>query len=697
MTQETVQEKRDLPPPQGQQDRQRTQDLAADLEEERHILQTIMENTHAHLAYLDPQLNFVRVNSAYAQGSGYSREELLGRNHFDLFPHAENQAIFEQVRDTGEPVAFHAKPFVYPDRPELGTTYWDWTLIPVKNEVGQVQGLVLSLLDVTERERAEEALRRNADLMQVLHEIDQAILAAHSAQEIAEAALPQLRKLVPCLRSSVTLFDFEANEMSLLAARADGNGGIGAGTRFPMEILGEDIEALCQGDVYWVEDVPSLSHSSPLIQALQASGVRSYINVPLIAHGELIGSLNLGAKDATALTPEHVDIAREVADQLAIGIQQAHLYEQVQDYAGELEQRVAERTAELWASETRFRTLFEKAAIGMALVDRESQVVESNPALQDMLGYSRAELRGRVFTQMCHPDDAPADLDPHRELEPGESNRYRTAKRLIRRDGQAIWTHVTGSLIRGAGGELQFAIWMVEDITEQKRTQAALLQAEKLAIAGKLAASLAHEINNPLQSIIGCLGLAQETLAEGGDVGRYLQVALEELRRVARIVARLRNLHRPSRIEEREPTDVNALLKQVLTLSRTKCKEHRVEVAWREAADLPSLLLVPDRVQQVFLNLVLNAIDAMPEGGQLQISATSTSEPAGVAITFADNGTGISPDALPHIFDVFYSTKPDGLGLGLSISHDIVKQHGGYVDVESLVGEGSTFTVWLPA
>jgi PAS domain S-box-containing protein len=104
----------------------------------------------------------VRVNAAYARGSGYSVEELIGAKHFDLFPHAENQAIFERVRDTGQPAAFQAKPFTYPERPELGVTYWDWTLVPVQDAQGRVQGLVFSLTDVTERERAQEQVHQLA-------------------------------------------------------------------------------------------------------------------------------------------------------------------------------------------------------------------------------------------------------------------------------------------------------------------------------------------------------------------------------------------------------------------------------------------------------------------------------------------------------------------------------------------------------
>ncbi len=126
---------------------------------ERDVLQAIVEETHTHLAYLDPQFNFVWVNDAYALGSGHSKEELLGHNHFELFPNPENQAIFEGARDTGQPVEFQAKPFEYADQPERGTTYWDWSLVPVKDGDGQVQGLVLALQEVTERQRAEELLR----------------------------------------------------------------------------------------------------------------------------------------------------------------------------------------------------------------------------------------------------------------------------------------------------------------------------------------------------------------------------------------------------------------------------------------------------------------------------------------------------------------------------------------------------------
>jgi len=134
----------------------------------------------------------------------------------------------------------------------------------------------------------------------------------------------------------------------------------------------------------------------------------------------------------------------------------------------------------------------------------------------------------------------------------------------------------------------------------------------------------------------------------------------------------------------------------VLMLSKKQCEDRRVEVVWKAADDLPLYLLVTDRMRQVFLNLVLNAVDAMPGGGQLRVTTSRTGQPAGILVTFTDSGVGVAPDVLPHVFDPFYSTKPNGLGLGLFISQDIVKQHGGRMEVDRQVGEGTTFAVWLP-
>jgi len=673
--------------------------LAGLVEQERNLLQTVMENTRAHLAYLDADFTFVTVNSAYAEGSGHSREELIGRNHFDLFPHAENQAIFERVRETGEPVTFHARPFEFPDQPGRAVTYWDWSLVPVK-EKGAVRGFVFSLVDVTEQEQGRQALRRYADRLRGLHEVDQTILAARSVDEIAGAALTGASQLLDCVRASVMLYDLEAKEMSLLAVRAGDETRIGKGWHDSIDDgWARRLESLRRGATVTIEDVQQAPPGSPWREALRAERVRALVIVPLLIEGELIGSLNLGMRAPEQLTSGQMDIAQELAIQLAIGIQQARLRERIRRHTQELEERVERRTAALQASQARFRSVFEGAAIGIALIDPEGQIVQSNPAFQRMLGYSDEALLRLDLAALIHSDDRDADVDRYKLLIAEGRDRDTVEKRFVRKDGQLLWANVTMSVAQGTWCQPQFFIAMIEDVTERKQAQEALIQAEKLAVTGRMAASMAHEINNPLQSAIGCLGLAQESLDAGAgeDARKLLQIVLEELRRTADVVADMRDIHRRSKPLEREPTDVNTLIEQVLTLNQKKCETHGVDVLWSREDDLPCLMLAPDRIQQVFLNLALNAVEAMPDGGRLEVRANRADDPPGVSVVFADSGVGIGPDGLSHLFDPFYTEKAGGLGLGLFISKNIVENHGGRIGVESQPGEGTTFTVWLPA
>ena len=945
--------------------RERAQSLAADLQRERDKLQTIMENTHAQLAYLDADFTFVHVNTAYAQGAGYTPDDLIGENHFDLFPDPENEVVFQEVLETGEPVFFRGRPFVYADQPERGVTYWDWSLVPVKNVDGAVRGLVFSLLNVTERERLlrqldaeqsrldaiiqnspegivvvdekaritltnpaaerlygraiphgetyeshaelcicrpdgtaipprelpltrsaldgethhdeelsivwpggeqrdllvdtapirgsdgqltgavgifrditqrkeiERAVWQYAERLRALHELDQAILTADSAQEIAEAALTRLRSLVRCRRASVEVFDFEADEALLLAVDADDATGLHTGRRVPLT-WHRSLEDLREGRAYVDEDLETAA-SDPVRETLRDAGVRSFASVPLRARGELIGALNVGLRTRGGPSQDQMGVIESLAGQLAIGIRQARLYQEVQAYAEELEARVKSRTAQLRASEARFRAIFEQSAAGIALLDRKGRVMVSNAALHDMLEREPEELQGQAFTDFAHPDEElRKDIAAYRQLRSGERDNYRLQTRYLTRSGEVGWANMVLSLVRGPEGQPQFIIAIVEDITERKvarealrksqqrqsvalqavgggiydypipldettyhseawaqvlgygqeelppydafkewiyervhpddraymeetyedfvagrsgrfhleirmhhrrghwiwvealadaserdedgrathvvgimrdiseRKQAhqALVQSEKLATTGRLAASLAHEINNPLQTVVGCLGLAEESMQASGDgdeeVEAYVSMAHDELQRAARIVSRLRDLSRPTDPGRGRPTDVNELIDSVLQVSRKDLKNHQIQVVRHLDQELPRPVVVADRIKQVILNLVLNARDAMESGGELHVTTAYDEGNDEVVISIADQGPGISEEMRDRLFDPFFSTKDDGSGLGLFVSQNIVREHGGRIEVSSVVGEGATFHIHLP-
>jgi PAS domain S-box-containing protein len=643
---------------------------------------------------LDEAGRITFVNPAAAEMVGWHVDELIGRSHHgavhhshaDGTPYGTDECLIHATIEDGIAYSVSDELFWRKDGTSLPVQYTSTPIV----EGSHVLGAVLVFRDITERQEAQQTMHRYAERLRALRAADQAILAASSMEETANAALRHLQNLIPFSWAAVDLFDAEhpVEAVTLLTVHpADAADRRRARIRrFEREGLVQDLSA---GRVHVAQDGWS-PESEP-------EEMGTCISVPLRARQRLIGSLNLCLAHANALTEEETEIAREISDELAIGIEQARLHDRIRDHARELERQVRRRTAALRASQARFEAVFEEAAIGIALLNQQGEILASNPALHEMLGYGTADLTGRVLADLAHPDDAAADADLYRALIDEETRDYRVDKRYMHRDGSVIYAHLTISLVRHGQEASRFAIAMIEDITERKRAQEALIESEKLALTGELAASLAHEINNPLQSVIGCLALAQEVLAEGGSVGQYVEIAIAELERTARIVGRLRDLNRRSDSDGKEPTDVNALLTHVLALSHKQCETKGVAVHWERDETLPPIPLIPDRIPQVFLNLILNAIDAMPDGGDLEVRTQRTEEVDGIRIAFADTGVGIPQQTLPHIFEPFRSLRPGGLGLGLHVSRNIVDAHGGWIDVESQEGVGSTFTVWLPA
>lgn len=228
---------------------------------------------------------------------------------------------------------------------------------------------------------------------------------------------------------------------------------------------------------------------------------------------------------------------------------------------------------------------------------------------------------------------------------------------------------------------------------ELERSQTQLVQAEKLAATGRMAASIAHEINNPLQAIHNCLHLAINRPLTEEKKQHYLVMAQEECERLITLVQRTLEFYRPSKGRS-SPTRVNDLIENVLALSSKQLEHGAIKVHKNLMSSLPEIAAVPDQLTQVLLNLIINAIEAMPDGGDLTITTSATEDWLQVAIR--DSGPGVNPDDVAKIFEPFYTTKATGTGLGLSVSYGIIQRHGGRIDVQGVPGEGTTFTVALP-
>jgi signal transduction histidine kinase/DNA-binding response OmpR family regulator len=236
---------------------------------------------------------------------------------------------------------------------------------------------------------------------------------------------------------------------------------------------------------------------------------------------------------------------------------------------------------------------------------------------------------------------------------------------------------------------------LAEFARELERSQAQLVQAEKMAAVGRLAASIAHEINNPLQAIHNSLHLTLRPSLSEEKQARYLAMAQEEVERLIDIVRRLLEFYRPSR-GRRAVADINAVVENVLALTNKRLQHEHIAVETQLTSNLPTLRVVPDQLAQVFLNIIINAVEAMPGGGRLRIHTALTRDGKAVQIAFSDSGPGMDEETRASIFEPFFTTKSTGTGLGLAISYGIIERHGGQIEVQSTPGSGSSFTVQLP-
>jgi signal transduction histidine kinase/DNA-binding response OmpR family regulator len=267
---------------------------------------------------------------------------------------------------------------------------------------------------------------------------------------------------------------------------------------------------------------------------------------------------------------------------------------------------------------------------------------------------------------------------------------------------EALWGQHSVRLLEAMGGQVGVAIENAQLYTrvsqyaeELAHSQAQLIQAEKLAAMGRLTASIAHELNNPLQAVQNCLHLVLHRSLHEEKKKNYLTMAQEEIERLIGTVQRMLDFYRPSPAQHRA-TDVHEVIEDVLALTGKRLQRDNIRVFKVFATNLPPLSAIKNQLKQVCLNLMINAIEAMPSGGQIRIVTSLSEDGKWVSIAFQDEGMGLSQEAMAHLFEPFYTTKSKGTGLGLSVSYGIIEQHGGTIEVQSERGNGSCFTVKIP-
>jgi two-component system NtrC family sensor kinase len=407
--------------------------------------------------------------------------------------------------------------------------------------------------------------------------------------------------------------------------------------------------------------------------------------LPCRLQDRTIAVIGLGrTTDGDFLSSEDMELLESLAGYIGIAIQNARLYQS-------LEQKITEYERLKEFNEN----IVESINVGILAVDLEERIESWNAQMEVLCALPRREALGKRLAEIF-----PASfMDEFYRVkdEPGVHNLYKF--RLEMREGEMRTANIAIAPLVSRNFETVGRIILVDDITERTELEAQLSQSEKLSSIGLLAAGVAHEVNTPLAVISSYTQMLAKQLRGDERLSPLLEKITSQTFRASEIVNNLLNFSRTSSTEFRE-TDVNAIIRETLTLLEHQFRTANVQTVAELDPDLPPILGNAGKLQQVFLNLFLNAKDAMTDGGVLRISTEANGH---VAVSIADSGSGIAPEHLQRIYDPFFTTKTApkqgqrrGTGLGLAVTYGIIQEHAGKIHVESQVGSGTTFFLEFP-
>jgi PAS domain S-box-containing protein len=337
--------------------------------------------------------------------------------------------------------------------------------------------------------------------------------------------------------------------------------------------------------------------------------------------------------------------------------------------------------------------------------DLRGDIIIWNPGAEETLGYTAEKVIGKMNIKQIYPEGvARKVMKKLRGPEYGGKGKLKSFPIVfVRQDGDIVEGSLSASIIYDQSGKELASVGIFVDLRERlameeklRQTQEQLLQSEKLAAMGRLTSQIAHELNNPLYGIMNTLELLKTEISPESKRRKILEMALSETVRLSELLRKMLSFSKPDE-EEKQPTDVNIILDEILLLHEKQLREHSIRISTVFEEDLPEVFASKNQLRQVFLNMVSNARDAMPEGGTLNVSTRC--DDGRIHIEFSDTGMGIEKGHLDKIFDAFFTTKASvkGVGLGLSVCYGFIRDHGGDIQVQSEKGSGTTFTITLPA
>ncbi|MCD6519203.1 MAG: PAS domain S-box protein [Anaerolineae bacterium] len=662
---------------------QRVEERTKDLAEREARYRALVENLQDIVFLLGPRGELLSVFGNLMGIAGYTPGEL------ESLPSEKRLASLFSSEDWPKIQAGLEKVSRFSSRLQLrvrlkdraGEYRWvELLFFPLHSPQGDLVGIQGIARDISERvqeERLVHSLNASARVVQ------QASLSLSQVFDVITEELGSLGFF-----SMIALLDGERQE--LCVAKINGDERL---LQLFRHILGRDIDRIGitqvgpfaeavekKQSVHFSLDQVSLEHlfrnvGSRARLALRLLPPLGVIVSPLFVEGQVLGILVVANE---GLSPHFLPAIAAFANQTAIAIRNAQLVQELQE------------------REKQYRGIFEAAQEGFVVCDLKGTIVEANPAACNMYGYPPQGLVNLSFEELFAPDRR-QDVANFTSIVQQKGS-FRVQSRGLRRNGETFPVEVSGTRLSYRGQEHLLAV--VRDVTERVEAQRALIQAERLWALGQMAGGIAHDFNNILVSIQGYADMALLDLQENPAMVREdLQHILTGARDAAEAVRRLQSLYRQSEdTSDFVPVRLDDVVSEALALTRPHWKDDAqrrgvtIEVH-TELHNPPAVMGNPSELHRVLTNLIVNAIEAMPSGGALTISTGQEGNWSYVEVR--DTGTGMDEEQLARIFEPFFSTKKSS-GLGLTVSLNIVKRHGGTIQVRSTPGEGSAFLVRLP-
>jgi two-component system NtrC family sensor kinase len=524
---------------------------------------------------------------------------------------------------------------------------------------------------------------------ELISELSSIINSSLSIGTIFRMVVSELRKIIHYSRASLLLYSEKDDNLLIFALDTEMKTEMPKGVKAP--IKGTSAGWVVRNNKPWIShDLQDTSF--PLDRKLEREGIRSTISIPLF-HDRMLGVFNFDSAEPGQYSEKDLEILLPVAKHIAIALENALLFEEISKEKKEWERTFDAITDMVW------------------IEDGRQKVIRANHTLLLKTGFSKTEITEKHCGELLEKIGV---MPPGGCLCRETLSSKRPTFQELKSYGNSIF-HFWAYPLIDEEGRLYAIVHYLKDVTAQKRLEHQLIRSDRLASLGTLVAGIAHEINNPLGIIAGysealldrTRDAALNSVKEFEDFPGYLKTIHNEIFRCKTILRSLLEFARPSGGTFRE-IDINELIKEVLLLlkHRTARLQHRLELDLNR--DVPKIHADAGSLRQLLMNLLLNAIYFTPEGGGIFIK-TETDDSwrengfrSGlnrIRLSVTDTGAGISEELIDKVFDPFFTTKPvgEGTGLGLTICHRIVEEHGGTIDVKSRPGKGTTFIITLPS